>query len=119
MLNKTIRKGRKIIGSMKNHHVTAELKAREEFVFSILNPQVETVKKSPTAQILAGTALTAAILTGHWGTAAALAATWFGSRAVTHAVAGGVAGVGMIDAKLLAALERLQAMQVELEGSAA
>ena len=113
MLNKTIRKGRKIIGSMKNHRVTAELKAREEFVFSILNPQVETVKKSPTAQILAGTALTAAVLSGHWGTAAAIAGGWFGSKPLTHAVAGGVAGVGMVDAKLRAAIEQLEAMQLE------
>jgi hypothetical protein len=118
MLNKVMRKARKTLGTMKDHPAAVELRAREKLAFEILHPQVELVKRSPTAQILAGTAVTAAILTGHWGTAAVIAGGWFGSRTVTHAVAGGVAGVGMVDAKLRAALERLQAMQVELEGSA-
>ena len=118
MLNKIMRKARKTLDTVKSHPTAVEMRAREKLAFEILHPQVEIVKRSPTAQILAGTALTAAILTGHWGTAAAIAGGWFGSKPLTHAVAGGVAGVGMVDAKLRTALERLQAMQVELEGSA-
>jgi len=113
-----MRKARKTLDTVKSHPTAVEMRAREKLAFEILHPQVEIVKRSPTAQILAGTALTAAILTGHWGTAAAIAGGWFGSKPLTHAVAGGVAGVGMVDAKLRTALERLQAMQVELEGSA-
>lgn len=113
MLKKAIKKGRKIIGTMKNHRVTAELKAREEFVFSILNPQVETVKKSPTVQIALGSVVSGLLLTGHWGAAATLAATWFGSKPLTHVAASGVAGVGLIDAKLRAAIQQLEAMQLE------
>ena len=96
MLNKVMRKARKTLGTMKDHPAAVELRAREKLAFEILHPQVELVKRSPTAQILAGTALTAAILTGHWGTAAAIAGGWFGSKPLTHAVAGGVAGVGMV-----------------------
>ena len=112
MLNKTIKKGRTIVGKMKNHPIAVELRAREKTAFEILHPQVEIVKRSPTAQIVAGTALTAAVLSGHWSVAAVIASGWFGSKPLTHAVAGGVAGVGMVDAKFRAAMERLQAMQI-------
>ncbi len=72
------------------------------------------MKRSPTTQIDAGTVITASILTGHWGTAAAVAGCWLGSRPLTHAVASGVGAIGLADAKLVAAVERLQIGQAEV-----
>ena len=98
---------------MKNHPAAAELKTRQQVAFSVLNPQIQIVKRSPTAQIVVGTIVTAAIVTGNWGTAAVVTGCWLGSKPLTHIVAGGVGGVGMVDAKLLAAIDRLQALQAE------
>lgn len=103
MLNKMMRKARKTLGTMKDHPTAVELRAREKLAFEILHPQVELVKRSPTAQIAVGTVISSLVLTGNLASAASLAGAWFFSKPLTHAVAGGVAGVGLIDAKLLAA----------------
>jgi uncharacterized membrane protein YfbV (UPF0208 family) len=92
---------------------TAELKTRQKFAFLILDPQVQVVKNSPTAQIVFGTVVSAAVLTGNWATAAVVAGCWFGSKPLTHAVPGGVAGVGLVDGKLLTAIGQLQSLQAE------
>ena len=75
---------------------------------------MQIVKRSPTAQITVGAIITTSILTGHWGTAAAVAGCWVGSRPLTHAVASGVGAIGLVDAKLVAAIERLQIGQAEV-----
>ena len=78
-----------------------------------MDPQIQIVKRSPTTQIVVGTIVTAAIVSGNWGTAAVVTGCWLGSKPLTHIVAGGVAGVGMVDAKLLVAIKRLQALEAE------
>ncbi len=113
MLNKMMRKARKTLGTMKDHPTAVELRAREKLAFEILHPQVQVVKNSPTLQIVAGTIIGGLFLTGNWGTAAAVAGCWLGSKPLTHLVAGGVSSVGMVDARLLAAIQRLQAIQAE------
>ena len=115
MFNTLVRKSRRVLSVAKARltPTTAELKTRQKIAFSLLDPQVEIVKRSPTAQIVAGTIVSAAVLTGNWGTAAVVGGCWFGSKPLTHAIAGGAAGVGMVDAKLQAAIQQLNAMQVE------
>jgi len=115
MFNTIVCKSRRVLSVAKARlaPTTAELKTRKKIAFSILHPQVEIVKRSPTAQIVAGTIISAAIVSGNWGTAAVVGGCWLGSKPLTHAIAGGAAGVGMVDAKLQAAIQQLNAMQVE------
>lgn len=113
MLNTVIHTTCKALVVVRRHPITAELKAREKLAFEILDPQVQVVKNSPTAQIVAGTIIGGLFLTGNWGTAAAFAGCWLGLKPLTHFVAGGVSSVGMVDARLLAAIQRLQAMPAE------
>ena len=114
-MNKVIKKSRKALVIVNNRFAptAAELKGRQQVAFSVLHPQVEIVKRSPMAQIAVGAAVSGLVLTGNLASAAGLAGAWFCSKPLTHAVAGSVAGIGLIDAKLLAALERLQSMQAE------
>ena len=79
-----------------SHHCRVD--GREKLAFEILHPQVQVVKNSPTAQIVAGTIIGGLFLTGNWGTAAAVAGCWLGLKPLTHLVAGGVSSVGMVDA---------------------
>lgn len=111
-----VRKSRKVLGVVKARlaPTVAEGKARQELACLILDPQVQVMKNSPTAQSVVGTIITAAILTGHWGTATVVTGCWLGSKPLTRVVAGGVAGVGMLDVRLRVALDHLQAMQAEL-----
>jgi hypothetical protein len=106
---------RRTLGHMKSRFIpaVAALKLRHQVAFSVLDPQVEIVKKSPTVKIVAGTVLTAAILSGNWGLAAGLAGCWIGTRPVTHVVASGVACVGAVDAQLMGAIARLQKVQAQ------
>ena len=115
MLSRVIKKSRKALVIVNNHFAptAAELKGRQQVAFSVLHPQVEIVKRSPMAQIAVGAAVSGLVLTGNLASAAGLAGAWIFSKPLTHAVAGGVAGVGMLDCRMLAALERLQAMQFE------
>ena len=71
------------------------------------------MKRSPTAQIAVGAAITGLVVSGNLASAAGLAGAWIFSKPLTHAVAGGVGAIGLVDAKLLAALQRIQAGQVE------
>ena len=103
----------KALVAVSRHPITAEFNAREKLAFEILHPQVQVVKNSPTAQIVAGTIIGGLFLTGNWGTAAAVAGCWLGSKPLTHFVAGGVSCVGAVDARLSAAIQRLQAMQAQ------
>ena len=109
----------KILGVVKSHPIATELAARETLAFSILHPQVEIAKRSPTAKIVVGTAFSGLIVTGNLGTAASLAGAWLCSRSLTRAVAGGVGAVGMADAKLLAAIQQLQTPPVEVAATQA
>ncbi|MEI8376432.1 MAG: hypothetical protein WCJ35_26750 [Planctomycetota bacterium] len=115
MLNKVIKKSRKVLVIVNNRFAptAAELKARQQVAFSILHPQVEIVKRSPMAQFAVGTAISGLILSGNLASAAGLAGAWIFAKPLTHAVAGGVGAVGLIDSRMLAALERLQSMQAE------
>ncbi len=115
MVNSIARRGRRALGIVKDRltPTAAELKARQQLAFSVLDPQVRIVKRSPTAQIAFGSVVSGLLLTGNWGTAAVVTGCWLGSRPLTHVVAGGVGAVGLVDAKLLAAIERLQATQIE------
>ena len=115
MLSRVIKKSRRAFTTVNNHFAptASELKGRQQVAFSVLHPQVETVRRSPMAQIAVGAAVSGLVLTGNLASAAGLAGAWFCSKPLTHAVAGGVAGVGMLDCRMLAALERLQSMQAE------
>ena len=115
MFNTIARKSQKIVQSTKSRlaPVAAELRLRRQVAFSVLHPQVEIVKRSPTSQIAVGAAITCLALTGNLASAASLAGAWFFSKPLTRAVASGVGAIGLVDAKVLAALERIQAMQVE------
>jgi hypothetical protein len=53
------------------------------------------------------------LLTGNITSAAILTGCWFGSRPLTHVAAAGVAGVGMLDNEIMAAIEWLQALAAE------
>ena len=108
-------KGRKAFGIVKNRlaPTAAELKLRQQVAFEMLHPQVQAVKTSPTVQIVAGTVISGLFLAGQWGTAAVLAGAWFGAKPLTKVIAGGVGAIGLVDAKLLAALGRFQAMHAE------
>ena len=113
MFNTVMHSTRRALRTATSHPIAIELQVREKLAFEILHPQVEVVKNSPTAQIVAGTIVTAAIITGNWGTAAAVAGCWLGSKPLTHLVAGGVGAIGMADARLLAAIQQPQAAQAE------
>ncbi|MEI8376103.1 MAG: hypothetical protein WCJ35_25065 [Planctomycetota bacterium] len=115
MLSRVIKRSRKALTLVNNRFAptAAELKARQQVAFSVLHPQVEIMKRSPMAQFAVGTAISGLVLSGNLASAAGLAGAWIFAKPLTHAVAGGVAGVGLIDAKLLAAIERLQSMQFE------
>ena len=116
MFNTIMHTGQHVLGTVKNHlaPAAAELKARQQFAFSILHPQVEIVKRSPTTQLTVGTAISGLVLSGNLGTAASLAGAWLCSKPLTYAVAGGVGAMGMADAKLLAAIQQLQTPPVEV-----
>jgi hypothetical protein len=113
MLKDIVRHLRKTRKAVEDHPIAVELKSREETAFSLLDPQVRLVKASPTVQIVVGTVVMAAVLSGNWGTAAVIGGAWLGSRPLTHATASAVAGVGMVDQELLAAIERLQTLAAE------
>jgi len=113
MLNTVMHTTRRALVAVRRHPITAEFNAREKLAFEILHPQVQVVKNSPTAQVVAGTIIGGLFLTGNWGTAAAVAGCWLGSKPLTHLVAGGVSCVGVADGRLLAAIQRLQAIQAE------
>ena len=113
MLNTVVDRTCKVVVAVRRHPITAELNTREKLAFEILDPQVQVVKNSPTAQIVAGTIIGGLFLTGNWGTAAAVAGCWLGAKPLTHLVAGGVSSVGVADGRLLAAIQRLQATQAE------
>ena len=113
VLNNMMNKSQEIVNSVKSHPVTAELMARQQLAFSLLDPQVRVVKNSLTVQIVAGTVIAGSIFTGHLPLAAGVTAAWLGSTPLTHLVAGGVACVGEIDAALATAIAQLQAMAAE------
>lgn len=113
MFKNTLHRIHDTLHSADRHPIAVELKARQHIAFSLLDPQVQIVKRSPTAQIVTGTIVTAAIVTGNWGTAAVVAGCWFGSRPLTHVTAAGVAGVGMLDSEIVAAIAQLQALAAE------
>ena len=115
MFNTIVRKSQKIVGTVKNRlaPAAAELKLRQQFAFEILHPQVELVKRSPSMQIAVGAAISSLILSGNLASAAGLAGAWFCSKPLIHAVAGGVGAVGMVDAGLLAAIQRLRTIQAQ------
>ena len=108
MLIRVVRRTRKALGAMRSHPITTELAVRERLAFTVLHPQVEVAKRSTSVRIVAGTIFTASILTGNWGTTAAIAGCWVGTRPLVHVAAGGVACVGAVDARLLAAIRQLQ-----------
>ncbi len=69
-------------------------KTRQKLAFLILDPQVQVVKNSPTAQIVFGAVVSAAVLTGNWGTAAVVAGCWLGSPSSFDAGAMGAERAG-------------------------
>ncbi len=106
---------RKILGTLQNRlaPTAAELKARQRVAFSVLHPQVQTAKRLPPLQIAVAAAISGLVLSGNLASAAGLAAAWCFSKPLTQAVAGGVGAVGLVDARLLATLQRLQQTQFE------
>ena len=121
MLSRVIKKSRRAFTTVNNHFAptASELKGRQQVAFSVLHPQVETVRRSPMAQIAVGAAVSGLVLTGNLASAAGLAGAWIFAKPLTHAVAGGVGAVGFVDAKLHAAIRQLESMQLETEGCVA
>ena len=113
MFKNTLRQIHETLHIAENHPVTVELKTRQHIAFSLLDPQVQIAKRSPTVQLAFGSAMSILLLTGNITTAAILTSCWFGSRQLTHVAAAGVAGVGIIDSEIVAAIERLQALAAE------
>ena len=113
MLKSIVHRIQKTLGVVKAHPVAAELKDRQQVAFSVLHPQIQVVKRSPTAQVIVGTIITAAVVSGNWGTAAVVTGCWLGSKPLTHVAAAGVALVGLADSEIVTAIERLQALAAE------
>jgi hypothetical protein len=108
MFNNLFNRVRQSIVPVENLPIAEELKTRQQIAFWLLDPQVQIIKRSPTVQLAYGTIVSGLLLTGNFGSAAVLTALWCGSRPLTHVVAGGVAGVGFADSRLLARIEHLQ-----------
>lgn len=113
MFNNMLARIRQTRTAVENHPISVELKARQHIAFTLLDPQVRIVKRSPTVQLAFGTAITGLLLVGNVTTAAILSGCWFGSRPLTHVAAAGVAGVGMVDRGIVDAIDRLQVLAAE------
>ena len=113
MINNLKREACKALGALTKHKAIAELKAQQQTAFEVLDPQIRIAKSSPTVQIATASVISGLLLTGNFGTAVAVTSAWLGSRPLTHLAAGCVAGVGAVDAALVNAFGRLDAMQAD------
>lgn len=102
-------KTRKIRGAAKARMsaIAKGWKSRHDAAFTVLHPQIEAVKRSPTTQVTVATTILGLVFTGSFGTAAGLFGAWIGSKPLTHVVAGGMAAVATLDAAIEKAVSRL------------